>query len=283
MNFRQFCIGLLRLLFGSFNGMQVILYPMALVFWLNINSFQYVSIGLFTSHKYYFPLLIFLVVFILVVLLILKNYSELSHPNQKLSQEQKNSIAHTIIGLHKILLVVMFAVGLIYLVYAFLNHYYGISLPLSTIYTSLARFVSVGLILGYALRNAWTSPHRENGMDVRRALVMVRKDFRSRPRPFLLHGFSFIIMALLACGIYNNIVMNVLDFFIGRTGFSLHLAHATGLLPLIYDVFLLFVALLLSNLVFSPLVLLVNSLSHKMIPQPIMEDLDEENDPQEQE
>ncbi len=281
MNFRQFCVGLLRLLFGSFNGMQVILYPMALIFWMDINSFQYVSIGLFTSHKYYFPLLIFLVVFILMVFLILKNYSELSDPCQKPNQAQKNSIALTIISLHKALLVVMFAVGLIYLVYAFLNHYYGISLPLSTIYTGLGRFVAVGLILSYALRNAWTSPHRENGMDIRRALVMVRNDFRSSPRPFLLHGFSYIIMALLACFIYNKVVMNVIDFFIGRTSFSLHLAHATGLLPLLYDVFLLFVALLLSNLVFSPLVLLVNSLSHKMIPQPIAKASEEENDPQE--
>lgn len=283
MKFRRFCIGLLKLLFGSFNGMQAILYPMSLIFWMDIESFQNAGIVLFTSHKYIFPLLIFLMMFLFMVFMILKNFGELSDPCEKNSKARNNSIAHTIISLHKTLLVVMFAVGLIYLIFAFLKHYYGISLPLSTIYLGLAKYVMVALILIYALRNAWTQPYRENGLDVRRALVKVRSDFQSKPRPFLLHAFSFIIMALLASAIHSRIIMSVIDFFIGKTSFSLHLANAMGTLPLVYDVFLLFVALILSNLVFSPLVLLVNSLSSKLIPQPAPEAPKQEDGTQDQE
>lgn len=263
--------------------MQAILYPMTLIFWMNIESFEKAGIVLFTSHKYFFPLLIFLLVFIFMAFMVLKNFSELSDPRQKNSKAQNSSIARTIISLHKALLVVMFAVGLIYLVYAFLNHYYGISLPLSTIYIGLAKYVAVGLILIYALRNAWTHPYRENGLDIRRALVKVRSDFQAQPRPFLLHAFSFIIMALLASAIHSRIVMSVIDFFIGRSSLSLHLANATGMLSLVYDVFLIFVALILSNLVFSPLVLLVNSLSSKIVPQPAPKAPEQENGTENQE
>lgn len=269
MTLHKILIRIFSLLFGDFNGVQIFLYPMTLFYWIDTDSFLLASTGLFTSQKYYFPVLVFLLAFLYVAFLVIKNYSALYSDQRPHPQAESSSFYQTVIGLHKLLLVLMFAAGLIYLVAAFLKHYYGISLPLQAIYLSLARLVSVLLILGYALRNSWTRPYRERGLDLARAEVLLRRDYRLRQGRYLLHALAYVLMAVIVSAFYNLIVLNVFYLIFSVAGVSpnLYLAGVFSLPALFYDIFVLGVALMLSNLLFSPLVALGVGMADRIHPQ----------------
>ena len=125
--------------------------------------------------------------------LVMKNHCTLYSDVWPHPPAEKRSFNLTVIGLHKLLLIILFAVGMIYLVSAFLNYFYGIALPLRVIYLMLARIVCVLMILGYAIRNSWTRPHREKGLDITRASALVL-DFRSAGAAIA----SCMVYALLA-------------------------------------------------------------------------------------
>lgn len=264
MNIHKILIRIFRLLFGEFNGVQVFLYPMTLFYWINTDSFLMATTGLLTSQKYFFPLVVFLLVSIYIAFLVIKNYSALHSGRRPHPESEKTSFNLTVIGLHKLLLITLFIIGLIYIVSAFLKHFYGISLPLRGIYFALIRFVSVALILGYALRNSWTRPYREQGLDIRRALALVRNDYRHHYGRYLLHGSAYILMTILASAIYNLIILN--GFYLIGISPNLYLAGTTSFPTLFYDLFVICVALIISNLIFSPLVMLVAHLADKFHP-----------------
>lgn len=268
MNFHKILLRIFSLLFGDFNGVQIFLYPMTLFFWIDTDSFLYASTGLLTTHKYFFPLVVFLLIFIYVAFLVAQNYSALFSDQHPHPLAEKTSFNLTVIGLHRLLLLIMFSVGLIYLVSAFLSHFYGITLPLKLIYLSLARLASVLLILGYALRNSWTRPYREGGMDLMRAAAMVRRDYRGHQGKFWLHGAAYVLLTVIFSAFYNLIILNVFYLIFSRIGISpnLYLTWFNGFPALFYDIFVLFIALLLSNLLFSPLVKLAVHLADKLHP-----------------
>jgi hypothetical protein len=256
MNLHKILIRLLKLLFGDFNGVQVFLYPMTLFYWIDTDSFLWASTGLFTSQKYFFPLVVFLLAFIYVAFLVVKNHSALYSDLRPHPAAEKRSFNLTVIGLHKLLLIILFAAGMIYLVAAFLNHFYGIALPLKVIYLVLARLVCVLLILGYAIRNSWTRPFRERGLDLTRALALVRREYHERQGRYLLHAVAYVLLAVIFSAFYNLIVLNVFYLLFSIVGVSpnLYLAVTNGFPALFYDILVICVAVMLSNLLFSPLV-----------------------------
>ncbi len=268
MNLHKILIRIFSLLFGDFNGVQIFLYPMTLFYWIDTDSFLYASTGLLTSQKYFFPLVVFLLSFIYVAFLVIKNHSAIYSDERPHPAAEKDTFNHTVIGLHKLLLVIMFSVGMIYLVAAFLDHFYGIVLPLKVIYLSLARLVCVLLILGYAIRNSWTRPYRERGLELKRVYVLVRKDYSDHPGRYLLHGTAYFLLAIIFSAFYNLIVLNVFYLLFSLIGVSpnLYLAITTGFPALFYDILVLCVALMLSNLLFSPLVKLGARMAEKLHP-----------------
>lgn len=261
-------IRIFSLLFGDFNGVQIFIYPMTLFYWIDTESFLWASTGLFSSQRYFFPLVVFLLAFIFMAFLVMKNHCALYSDVWPHPPAEKRSFNLTVIGLHKLLLIILFAVGMIYLVSAFLNYFYGIALPLRVIYLMLARIVCVLMILGYAIRNSWTRPHREKGLDITRASALVRKDFRERQGRYLLHAVVYALLAFIFSAFYNLIVLNVFYLIFSIVGVSpnLYLAVTSGFPALFYDILVICVALMLSNLLFSPLVKLGVDLSERLHP-----------------
>ncbi len=268
MNLHRAQIRIFSLLFGDFNGVQVFLYPMTLFYWIDTDSFLLASSGLFTSQKYYFPLVVFILVFIYTAFLVIKNYSALHSDEHTHPQAERTSFYLTVIDLHKALLLIMVTAALIYLVSAFLRHYYGIEVPLQTLYLALGRIVCVLLILVYALRNSWTRPYREQGMELRRAGVMVQRDYHAHQGRYLLHGSVYALLAILVSALYNLLVLNVFYSLFSLIGISpnLYFAATSGFPALFYDIFVLCVSLMLSNLLFAPLVKLAVHLAEKFHP-----------------
>lgn len=261
-------IRIFSLLFGDFNGVQVFLYPMSLFYWIETESFLVASSGLMTSQKFYIPLVVFLLILILMGTLAMKNLSALVSDKYPHPEAEKTSFIQTVIGMHKLLLLILGGFALIFLATALLNQFYGLSLPLQTINLSLARLLSAILILYYALRNSWTQPYREQGMDLRKALAEVRRDYGQKQTSYLLHGALYVMLAVVFSAIYHLVFVRGTYLVLTVLGVdpNLYLAVPSGLVTLLYDIFVLFVAMLISNLLFAPLVKLAVHLAGKFHP-----------------
>ncbi len=265
---RKILIRIFRLLFGDFNGVQIFLYPMSLFYWMETESFLVATSGLMTSQRFYIPLVVFLLVLILMGVLAMKNYCALFGAQHPHPEAEKASFIQTVIGMHKLLLLILGGFALIFLVTSLLNHFYGLSLPLQTINLTLARLLSAILILGYSLMNSWTQPFREQGMDLRKALAEFRRDYGQKQTHYLLHGALYVMLAVFFSAIHYLVFVRGVYLVLAVLGVdpNLYLAVPKGLITLLYDIFVLFVAMLISNLLFAPLVQLAVYLAGKFHP-----------------
>ncbi|HOZ00872.1 MAG TPA: hypothetical protein PLG20_03590 [Candidatus Syntrophosphaera sp.] len=260
---------LFKLLFGEFNGVQVFFYPLTLFWWIDSDSFLLAVTGLLTNQRHYFPLCLFLLVIVYLAFLIVKNSSAIFKESELPSHAARRSFNNMVVEVHKILLITIVTAALIYAVAAFLHYYYNIRVPLKTIYPLLYQLFSVALILWYTLKNKWTKPLREAGKSMERAYRLVRRDLALRPREYLLHGLTLILMVMIGSYIYNLIVVYLLfPFFASKeAGLKVILLEPATLPALLYDVFIFAVAFMLSNLLFSPFVRLITHFSDKLNPQ----------------
>lgn len=252
--------GTFRLLFGEFNGVQVFLYPMTIFWCIDSNSFLYSVTGLLTTYKHFFPLTLFLLLFIYILFLVIKNYSAIIGDEKPVSAGEKRSFFMMVIDLHKILLVALAVIGLLYVLAAFLRYYYDIRVPLKTIYPYIFRGFSIFLILYYLLKNTWTKPFRKAGLTMERAFIKTRREYRQYPEPYAMHAVISGLMVVLGAFVYNLLVLNLVYPLISTTGISpnLYLTQPASIPALLYDIFILGVAFMISNLLFSPIVMLIS-------------------------
>ncbi len=252
--------GTFRLLFGDFNGVQVFLYPMTLFWCIDSNSFLYSVTGLLTTYRHFFPLSLFLLLFLYIVFLVIKNYSSIIGDEKPVSSAGKRSFNMMVIDLHKILLVALAIIGLVYILAAFFKYYYDIRIPLKMIYPYIFRGFSIFLILYYLLKNIWTKPFREAGLTMERAFIRTRREYREHPEPYAMHAIVVGLMVVLGAFVYNLLILNLIYPLISATGISpnLYLTPPSSIPALLYDIFILGVAFMISNLLFSPMVMLIS-------------------------
>ncbi len=265
---RRVIHSIFSLLFGEFNGIQVFLYPMTLFWWIDSDSFLYAITGLLTAHKHFFPLCLFLLLAIYIAFLILKNSSALLSDTGTNSSTQKRSLARMIIAVHQTLLITLIISALIYVVAGFLSYYYGIKVPLKSIYPFVFQAFSVSLILFYVLKNAWTEPYRSRGISMEGSVNQLRKQFAEHTEKYAIHAIVLVLMILISSFIYNLLIMNLFFPIVEALGFApkLLLLPPSGIGALLYDVFIFGVAFMLSNLLFSPIVMVITHYSDKLHP-----------------
>ncbi|MBW6513925.1 MAG: hypothetical protein K0B87_04110 [Candidatus Syntrophosphaera sp.] len=260
--------GIFRLLFGEFNGVQVFLYPMTLFWWMDSYDFYYAMTGLLTKQRHLFPLSIFLLLLLYVLFLIIKNSSAILKENGRNTETEKRSLYAMVINLHKILLIAVLAVGLVYVLAAFLKYYYAIHIPLKMFFPYIFRGFSVFLIIFYTLINTWTKPFRLGGLSMNRSIVRVRRQYRQHPELYGMHALVLVMMIVIGSFIYNLMVLNLFYPVVGAIGFSpdLFMTVPSSIPALLYDIFILGVAFMLSNLLFSPIVMIISFYSDKLHP-----------------
>lgn len=263
-----------KFLFGDFNGVQVFLYPWTLLWWVRSESLLYSVTGLLTIHKHFFPLAIFCLLFLYMMFLIVKNSSAILKDGAASSAADRRSFWKMVIELHRILLLTVMGAVIIFALASFLRYYYNIRVPLKAIYPIIIQAYSVVLILFYTLKNVWTEPYRNRGDNMDKAYLKVGRQFRKDPKAFLLHASVLISMIFVGCFIYNLLIMNLLFMLVERFGIApkLEMLAPTTIWALLYDIFVMAAAFMLSNLLFSPIVTLVNHFSGRFKPQPNITD-----------
>jgi len=257
-----------KLLFGDFNGVQMFLYPLTLFVWIDDLSFSFVVTGLLTVYKHYFPLFIFLLVLLNVFFLILKSHSVYLYNYPDSSPQEKRHFRKAVIDIHLGLLFVVIGSGVLYMLAAFFNYYYHIRIPLKAIYPYSFRLISALMIILLACLHYLMLPHRKAGASITRSHRNLIVGIRRQPWSYLLYSVVLCVSAVLASFIF--------DYLVGQWIFPILLAFnlspelimlpVNGFPALLYDVAILGAAFMLSNLLFSPLALLIGNIADKLHP-----------------
>jgi len=259
---------LFRLLFGGYNGVQAFLYPLTLFAWIDGLSFSFVITGLLTVHKHFFPLSLFLLLFLYIAFLILKNHNFGFHIARHEPSQEKLIFRKVVIDIHKVLFIVLICGIVLYVLAAFLRNYYSISMPLKVIYQYTLREFGVMMVLYYGTLNHWITPYLKRGMSFDHALRQVRRDVRVHFAPFLFYVLFLFAAVLLGTWLFDFLVLNLFFPFLYATPLSpqLLLLPLNNFGALFYDVFMIGVAFLLSNLFFSPFSLIISHYAELLHP-----------------
>lgn len=252
--------GLFKLLFGDFSGVQVFLYPMTLFCWIDGLSFSFVVTGLLTIQRHFFPLFIFLLLFLYIAFLIIKNHSITLSDGQPHSTEEKRLFGRMVINVHLVLFVTLICFGILYVLATFLSYYYHLRIPLKIIYPNVLRLFGILLIFYYGTLNYWMQPYRRRGISVAHAQRLIKRNYDTHALPFALYVLFLGLFMILGCYVYNYLVLNLIFPATLAFGFSpqLLLVPVTTIPALLYDVFIMGAAFMLSNLLFAPLSLLIS-------------------------
>ncbi|NLK50184.1 MAG: hypothetical protein GX294_06000 [Candidatus Cloacimonetes bacterium] len=258
----------LHYLLGSFNGIQVFLYPSLLVYWIKGDSLVGAAYDLMGTGLHLMPLTVFFLLLLFVLFMILKfhlmDYHKLPFGS--------SDIARHVIKIHRILVPAILAYTVFFALSIFIKYFYGIQISTGHLATMATRVLASAWIVYAFVKNAWIHPWQKLGHSLqssqKRALVYPRL----HPFKFLAFNLYLVFAIIILAKLYTSImevIYHPLFSFIGYlTGFlpRFELLPVASTLPLLTNIVLLAFAFLLSNFFFIPLVWLAKHACQIMHP-----------------
>lgn len=248
------------LVFGSFNGVQVFLYPGLLLIWIESFSLVEVVSSLLTNQVHYIPICMFLILFIYMMFILLKNHSYLMNPIAT-RQHDAHLFREFAIDIHVKLMIVIISFMLMFVLVSFLKYFYGILLPIKRIFSMAVQILGTSLIMYYYVLHTWLQPLRSKGYSFNGSKLRVQVYARKHPVLFVRFTVFLIAVMVLASRIYTivlpNFILPTLGIFSDIVDVHPHLSFypLTSNLAVVYNVFILAAAFVVSNLFFIPLIL----------------------------
>ncbi len=269
---------LLKYWLGGFNGIQVFIFPVLLLYWLDALELLHVVSEILTFKMHYLPLCIFLFLAVYVLFIIAKYYVSAPHT--------KAEFKLFIIELHKYLLTCLFCFAILFLLAIFLKYFYGILISEKAIASWTARGLGIFAILISHLSHSWTEPWQKLGHSFPNALARVRIFARHHPYRFHTFNLLHIFLILLFCRAYINWQDYIYYPIFHALGldFKLNLISVSSTIALSINVILVTFAALCSSFFFIPLVWLATQITRFLHPikprkydnQPIIEQINEQ-------
>lgn len=275
--FRSLGLSLLRYWIGSFNGIQVFIFPVLLLNWLDAIELVHVVTELLTFKLHYLPLCIFLFLAVYVLFIIAKHYVSAHH--------SKAEFKVFIIKLHKYLLICLLCFATLFLLAIFLKYFYGILISEKAIASWTARALGIIAILISHLCHSWAEPWQMRGHSFPKSLARVWIYARHHPYRFHAFNLTHLFFILLFCRAYINWQDYIYSPIFHALGldFKLNLISLSSTLALGVNVILVTFAALCSSFFFIPLVWLSTQITRFLHPikprnyikQPIIETINE--------
>jgi len=247
---------LIQNLFGSFNGIQVFLYPGLMLYWLQSDRLIEVVSDLLGLNIHYFPLSIFLLLFLYMVFIVVKHM--VMFPGETGTRMAK--VGDFIVDAHEKFLAVLICFALLFVFAGFFKYFYGISLPVKLIASWTARALGGLMILYYYLEDVWLSPWLRLGHGKPGSVTRTRVYARLHLRGFFAFNLFQVIMVILLARVYVNMlefIYHPLLMLIGSaTGIVIELNPVSlgTNLALFWNILLAGAAFLISNFFFIPLI-----------------------------
>ncbi len=251
-------------LFGEWNGIQIFLIPMTIFYLLDGLSVAHWISGLLTHRIHYLPLTIFLFLLLYVIFVILKRISFDFELNASI--RGKRTILNFVIELHKQLIILVFMLVMVFMLSAFLKYFYNIHIHIRYIFLYITQVFCVMMIVYHYIMNMWLKYYLKAGYSRKRAwaclLIFMRKDLGI----FIRYSISLVLIMILSVYLYRALILLIiapgLDLITGTTGLKLqfHVSQYIAGSVVLGNVWVLFVAFLTSNLLFSPIVKILHNL-----------------------
>ncbi|MDD4688067.1 MAG: hypothetical protein PHH38_08315 [Candidatus Cloacimonetes bacterium] len=271
-SFRYYLRCLLKAMCSEYNGIQVFLYPGTIFYWLSGSGLVWSFTSLLSMRIHFLPLVFFTVLFAYVCFMVLKIYTGVFVGPHKLQMERLSYFFELVIGLHYALFVAIIILMVFYVLSKFLAYYYGIELPIKEAIWFVFRAFTIILILYHYLKTIWIRPLQKASINIKRSERYCLAWIARYPWAAIKFTGIATILMLAAVRLYLIVIVLFLSptlvYLQGITGLKLNieLLPVTGMASVFYNVFMLFAAFMLSNLIFYPIILLSNTLSERMNP-----------------
>lgn len=260
---------------SEYNGIQVFLYPMTLLYWISSTSILLPFTTLLSVRIHYLPLTFFGVLLIYVCFMILKIYTCLFPGPSSLHPKQLNEFYDKVIQLHLVLFVTLIIVMIYYILSRFLGYFYRIDLPLKQAVMLFFRAFTVLLILYYYLKSMWLGPLRARKYSQKRSTLLAIGWANKNPWAALKYSLMLVVVVFAAVKLYLIViayfitpVLSGIRHFLGLK-LDIELIPISGIGSVLANLFMLAAAFMLSNLLFYPIIVLSQKLNNSMHPMKI--------------
>ncbi|OQB04536.1 MAG: hypothetical protein BWY19_01193 [bacterium ADurb.Bin212] len=256
--------GILNVLFGDYNGIQVFIAPITILYWIDSGSLLSSATSLLSFRMHYLPLLAFLIIllfsfFMLIKIKLLYNCTNNEYLDLTI-QFNVSVMALVLIGL------------VIYAVSTFLAYFYGIKGTVKSGLVLLFKLYTVLLILYHYLWNVVLTPFYQRQYGYPRAIKAFFSWARKNKLMLLRYILLTVLLVYFSIRIYQLILRFVLVPCIMSIGNSTGIFLLFKLYPFVSlgDIFInvsvLAGAFLISNLFFYPIIRSVQYLQNYFLP-----------------
>ncbi|PKN73001.1 MAG: hypothetical protein CVU50_04390 [Candidatus Cloacimonetes bacterium HGW-Cloacimonetes-3] len=251
-------------LFGGYNGVQIFLAPLTLLYLLQSNSMLSSITSLFSFRIHYFPLLIFLVTLIFVLFMLVK--IRMLYPGNMSEYIDK------IVDLNISILAVVLIALIYYAISAFLGYFYGIKGILKPGLALLFKLFTTSLVLYHYSLFVWTKPLFKRGYKSTRASKALKAWGRSNKLLFAKYSLLIIVIVIASVRIYqfamSYLLFPLLDGINQHWGVEMrfYLLPFNGISDVFINTLILSFAFLVANLFFYPIAFTINRILIKLNP-----------------
>lgn len=247
---------ILKALLGDYNGVQVFWAPITLFYWIQSGTILASATSLFSFRVHYFPLLAFLVIFFYTIFMIVK--LKLFHSGTD------SDFWDGIIELHVSVMALVLIALIVYAVTGFMDYFYGLHGTLKTSMYMLFKLYTAMLIMYHYLFNYWLQPYYKRNYGRKRAHLSLYAWIRGNVAVFVRYSLLLIVIVFASIRLYllmiNYALVPILEGWKSYAGVDLrlHLYPFMHVNDVFINVGVLLIAFGLSNLFFSPIIILVS-------------------------
>ncbi len=255
---------IIQVIFGKYLGVQVFIAPVTLFYLLQSSSVLEAGTSLFGFHLHYFPLLAFSVMLCFTLFMLLKMKLIYHYPS-RINLDLFIELNISVLGLVIIALI-------IYAVSSFLAYFYGIRGTGKSAFYLLFKLYTTVLVIYHYLLSVFLEPYtnrhygRHRGMKAFMAWARQNKLFLAR------YALLLVLIVIASTRIYQIAIEYALSPLISwlkdLTGVELRfrLIPFFGIVDIFRNVLICLLAFCCSNMLFSPIVYLIDKLVKTYIP-----------------
>lgn len=261
---------LISVLFGEWNGIQIFLLPTTLFYLLDGFSVARWVSGLLTVNIHYLPLTVFLFLALYIGFITVKRIS-MDDPLPSRFRDIRSRISF-IIEMHRYLIVLFFVLTMVFMLSSFLRYFYNISFPIRYVFSFITQVFCMVLIIYQYLIYSWLNVFLARGYSNKRAWAALLIYTRDNVRAFIVYSLLILLAIIVSVYVYSSVISYLFSpalYYLSSlisTSLELSVKQGSGNLLTVINVSSIFVAFLISNLLFSPIVKITHAFLQKHHP-----------------
>ncbi len=258
---------------GEWNGLQIFLIPTTLFYLLDGFSVARWVSEILTMQVQFFPLVLFVAALFVVLFAIGKQYTFYIKPELAISSKVRKELMYEFVfGIHKIILIVLMAFMIGYVLSSFLRYFYNVKMVTRNTYAVVVHILCVFMVFYQYTMNLWLSHFLKRGYHPDRAMTYLEVYMKRNKIAFIRYTLTMVIVMSFSVYLYRilitQLVAPIIELLFVTTNISLKFSviPVTSSFGHISNVCVILVAFIVANLLFAPIMNLLNALMKRLHP-----------------